>query len=161
MKRVMDVILKIPRKRSLITAILMGSITLSLVAMVVARQYQSLTFISQTELLKHLPTSPSARSTNHDPNNDVILLDVRTVKEYAEGHIPGAINIHYQALPDRLSGLAENKAQTIVVYCERGIRAGFAETTLRQAGFKNIVHLEGDMRAWRASKLPVAVVQLP
>ena len=45
----------------------------------------------------------------------------------------------------------------MVVYCEVGVRAKVAEVILSQAGFKSILHLEGDMSAWRSSNLPTEV----
>ncbi|MCG8362905.1 MAG: rhodanese-like domain-containing protein [Pseudanabaenales cyanobacterium] len=84
-----------------------------------------------------------------------IILDVRTAREYRAGHIPGAINIHYRELPERLEEVSALGGQEIVVYCERGIRANFAERTLQAAGFKSILHLDGDMVVWRANDLPI------
>ncbi|MEA5466554.1 rhodanese-like domain-containing protein [Leptothoe sp. PORK10 BA2] len=80
------------------------------------------------------------------------ILDVRTAEEYAAGHIPGAINIHFQELGDRLDELPD---EPIVVYCERGVRANIAEQTLREAGVDSVLHLEGDMSLWRKNNLPL------
>ena len=44
---------------------------------------------------------------------------------------------------------------TPTVYCEGGPRTEYAESVLKQAGFEPIYHLEGDMGAWRMSRLPV------
>ncbi|KST66350.1 hypothetical protein BC008_26130 [Mastigocoleus testarum BC008] len=84
-----------------------------------------------------------------------IILDVRTAKEYSEGHIPGAINIEYRELPSRLHGIKSSAKKQIIVYCERGFRAKIAEHTLKQAGFKKILHLQGDMSAWRSKGLEI------
>lgn len=84
-----------------------------------------------------------------------LILDVRTAREYAEGHVPGAINIEYRQIPAQLERLKEFEDQTVVVYCERGVRAGRAEVTLVEAGFTSVVQLSGDMRAWRAAELPI------
>lgn len=78
-----------------------------------------------------------------------IILDVRTTEEYSEGHIPGAINIEYRELPSRLHEIQSSAKKQIVVYCERGFRAKIAEDTLKQAGFTEILHLQGDMSVWR------------
>jgi rhodanese-related sulfurtransferase len=48
-----------------------------------------------------------------------------------------------------------SKDQEIVVYCEVGPRARYAQTTLNQAGFTAVRHLAGDMAAWRQAGLPV------
>ncbi len=84
-----------------------------------------------------------------------LILDVRTKSEYNTGHIPGAININFKELKKRIHEIDDWKKSTVIVYCERGIRAKIAETTLHQAGFQSILHLEGDMSAWRNNSLPV------
>ena len=84
-----------------------------------------------------------------------LILDVRTTSEYDAGHIPGAININFKELKKRINEIDDWKKSTVVVYCERGVRAKIAETTLHQAGFQSILHLEGDMSAWRKNSLPV------
>ena len=81
-----------------------------------------------------------------------LIIDVRTRSEFNSGHIPGAVNIPHDELPGRLGEL--ESGQEIVVYCERGGRSTAAASALRGAGFSTVLHLEGDMGAWRASQLP-------
>jgi phage shock protein E len=83
------------------------------------------------------------------------LLDVRSAREYNEGHIPGAINIEFRQLPQRLNELPLAKRKPIVVYCETGVRAAIANTTLRTVGYTPIRQLTGHMKAWRAKGLPI------
>lgn len=63
-----------------------------------------------------------------------ILVDVRTPKEFAEGHLEGAINIPVDELRDRMHELDKDKE--IVEYCRVGIRGYIAERILAQNGFK-------------------------
>ena len=100
--------------------------------------------ISQTELIEQIEAGTAP-----------VILDVRTVEEYEAGHIQGAINIHFREITDRLDEIPRSVDGTIVVYCERGIRANVAEETLRAAGFETVLNLEGDMVAWRKQKLPM------
>ena len=88
-------------------------------------------------------------------NTAPIILDVRTAKEYSEGHIPGAINIEYREISSRLHEIQSSEKKQIIVYCERGFRAKIAEYTLKQAGFEEILHLQGDMSAWRRKGLKI------
>ena len=72
-----------------------------------------------------------------------IILDVRRPDEYAEGHIPGAIN-----LPNEDIGTAEipelpDKAQLILVYCRSGRRSKEASEKLVKLGYTNIVEFGG------------------
>ncbi|NEQ45032.1 MAG: rhodanese-like domain-containing protein [Leptolyngbya sp. SIOISBB] len=89
-------------------------------------------------------------------NTAPLILDVRSPSEYAAGHIPGALNIPYREIPDQLATLSEFLADEVVVYCEVGVRAGVAEIMLEQAGFQQVVPLEGDMRGWREAGLPIS-----
>ena len=108
------------------------------------RGVEASTLISQADLAAQVQA-----------NTAPIILDVRTAGEYEAGHIPGAINIHYRELPERIEEVSALGSQEIVVYCERGIRAYFAERTLHEAGFESILHLEGDMVAWRRNNHPI------
>ncbi|MEO0374309.1 MAG: rhodanese-like domain-containing protein [Cyanobacteria bacterium P01_A01_bin.17] len=84
-----------------------------------------------------------------------VILDVRSAREYREGHIPGAINIEFRQLPQRLSELPTTQGQAIVVYCETGVRAAVANVTLQNAGYTPILQLTGHMKAWRSKGLPI------
>jgi len=99
--------------------------------------------ISQQQLLKRLGTDTAP-----------LLLDVRRPDEFAAGHIPKAINIPHTELDKRVDELRTNMNNEVVVYCEGGRRAAIAEGILKQAGFTKIMHLEGDMKAWRQHGLP-------
>jgi rhodanese-related sulfurtransferase len=75
-----------------------------------------------------------------------LLLDVRTTGEFAAGHVPGAVNIPVQDLPDRIAGLVEG-TRPIVVYCRSGMRSAQAAGMLRRAGHP-AVHDLGGMSNW-------------
>ncbi len=84
-----------------------------------------------------------------------LVLDVRTPEEYAEGHVPGAINIPHTEVAARLDELAPYRDREIVLYCRSGRRAGIAADVLKEAGFSRLAHLSGDMPGWAARGLPV------
>lgn len=89
------------------------------------------------------------------PNHNIVLLDVRSVDEYKQGHIAGAINVSHKTVEENLNQLTQYKDSTIVVYCRSGRRAGIAEAILAEHGFNNLRHLTGDMNAWLDAELPV------
>lgn len=89
------------------------------------------------------------------PPAGALILDVRTPEEFASGHVPNAINIPHTELATRMSEIESAVDSPVVVYCERGGRAGKAEAELLAAGYSNVLHLEGDMSAWRAAGRPV------
>jgi rhodanese-related sulfurtransferase len=79
---------------------------------------------------------------------NVILIDVRTPEEFAQGYIPGAqlINIYDPDFQQKISALPNN--QTVMVYCRSGNRSMQAVPALQKAGFKEIYELYGGMNAW-------------
>ncbi|MEO1181444.1 MAG: rhodanese-like domain-containing protein, partial [Cyanobacteria bacterium J06636_28] len=96
--------------------------------------------------------SPQVLVAQIESGTAPLILDVRTAEEYEAGHIPGAINIHFREIAERLD---EIPSGPIVIYCERGIRATIAERTLMAAGIESVLHLEGEMLLWRKNKLPI------
>lgn len=85
----------------------------------------------------------------------LVILDVRTPKEYADGHVAGAVNISSDELESRLGELEADRDRDVVVYCRTGHRAGIALGILEKAGFKHLYHLEGDYTGWAAAKRPI------
>lgn len=85
---------------------------------------------------------------------DALILDVRSAEEFASGHVPGAVNIPHTELGARLDELGNDRAKPVVVYCERGRRAGTAADVLLEGGFGNVLHLAGDMSQWRSEGRP-------
>ena len=92
-------------------------------------------------------------------DRSLVLLDVRTPAEYAEGHLPGAINIPHTELAARVAELSESRESDIVVYCRSGTRAEQALGVLKDAGFKRLFHLQGDYQRWSEEKRPVTKTQ--
>lgn len=86
---------------------------------------------------------------------EALLLDVRSPEEFAAGHVPGATNVPHAEVAGRVSELGDDRARPVIVYCESGRRAQRAETALLAAGFTDVRHLEGDIRAWRDAGRPI------
>lgn len=87
-----------------------------------------------------------------------LILDVRTPEEYKEGHVPGAVNIPFDEVPNRLDDILKitvDKNAPIAVYCRSGRRAHKALTSLKKSGFHQLFHLEGDMNGWYQAGLKV------
>ncbi len=72
-----------------------------------------------------------------------LILDVRTRKEYTQGHIPGAIHIPHDELPTRLAELPIAKSEEVVVFGKRGQRAERAKETLHGSGYLNVRDISG------------------
>jgi rhodanese-related sulfurtransferase len=74
------------------------------------------------------------------------LLDVRTVQEFNEGHVDGAVNIPIQVLKERLNELPKDKP--VVVYCHSGRRSAEAKRLLDANGFTRVIDI-GPMPDWK------------
>jgi ArsR family transcriptional regulator len=84
----------------------------------------------------------------------IVVIDVRPEDEFAQGHVPGAINIPLHALKRRLADLPKRKE--IVAYC-RGpycVLSFDAVAALRKGGFR-ARRLEEGFPEWKAAGLPV------
>ena len=82
---------------------------------------------------------------------DVQLVDVRTTKEFKEGHIKGAKNIDFYADDFLKQFESFDKDEPLYLYCRTGNRSAKASKQLSEAGFKNIIDLEGGYKAWKAA----------
>ena len=78
-----------------------------------------------------------------DINN--VLIDVRSRQEYAEGHLPGSINIPLYEIETQSSKLPKNKENTIIVYCASGYRSRQAKAKLENMGYTNVYSLKNGL----------------
>ena len=85
--------------------------------------------------------------TMMEEETDYIILDVRTVAEYQEKHIPGAMNIPNETIGDEEIPELPDKGQLILVYCRSGNRSKQAASKLAALGYSNIVEL-GGINSW-------------
>ena len=70
-----------------------------------------------------------------EKDNNVTLLDVRTIAEYKAGHLRNATLIPVDALADNLGMLKADKNKKIIVYCRTGSRSISASRILEKNGF--------------------------
>lgn len=78
-----------------------------------------------------------------ETENDYIILDVRTAEEYADKHIPGAINLPNEHIGTEDIDQLPDKDQLIMVYCRSGNRSKQASEKLAALGYTNIVEFGG------------------
>jgi sulfur-carrier protein adenylyltransferase/sulfurtransferase len=74
------------------------------------------------------------------------LLDVREPNEWEIGHLPDAVRISVNELPNRMNEL--DQAREMVVYCRSGARSGRAVDLLRGAGFRKVKNMTGGILRW-------------
>jgi len=88
-----------------------------------------------------------------DSDTAPVILDVRSAKEFADGHLPGAINIPFESVAARADALPGPRQSPVIVYCGHGPRAWMAGAALRRSGFTNVSYLAGHFSGWRAAGL--------
>lgn len=102
---------------------------------------------SKEEKFKNL-SSKQFEELIKDPN--VQLLDVRTVAEYSEGHIPNSLNINVkdeEGFPLAVDELLD-KDKAVAVYCRSGRRSRLAADLLLKKGFKKVYNLDKGILNW-------------
>ena len=77
-----------------------------------------------------------------------IIIDVRSIQEYNEGHIQGSINIPYYEIRKSINNILNDKYQPIVLYCQTGYRSKQAYKYLSKLGYKNVFGLYGGLDNW-------------
>ena len=83
----------------------------------------------------------------------VFFLDVRTQDEWNEGHIAKSTLIPLDELATRVGELPKN--QPILVVCRSGNRSKQGMRILQEAGFTQVMGLEGGLKAWSAAGYPL------
>ena len=88
-----------------------------------------------------------------DSTTSLLILDVSSEEEYAQGHLKGAVNIPISDLPRRIDELDVNSP--VLVYCRTGRRSAQACSALVERGFTRVYNMEGGLVAWMSSGYPV------
>lgn len=78
-----------------------------------------------------------------DKEGDYIILDVRRADEFAQGHIPGAINVANEDIVSTRPAELPDLKQNIYVYCRSGRRSKEASAKLAAMGYENIIEFGG------------------
>jgi hydroxyacylglutathione hydrolase len=84
---------------------------------------------------------------------EAVLLDVRAADEYAQSHIPGALNLHAGRVMQHLERLPRDRP--LITYCLGGDRSSTATSALMAAGFHNLLNLSGGLKAWKQQRYPL------
>ena len=113
-------------------------------------------------LLWHLIADPGGKfnigpveataKINHD---EAIVVDVRSMAEFKDGHILNAENVPLNGLNNSLKKLEKHKSKPVIAVCKTGSRSAAACRSLRKAGFEQVFNLRGGMMAWESANLPV------
>lgn len=83
----------------------------------------------------------------------LLLVDIRTPAEIAQGAIPDALSMPMHLIPLRMSELP--KARDFVLYCRSGARSYQACAYLMQQGYDRVLNLRGGIVAWARHGFPI------
>lgn len=82
-----------------------------------------------------------------------MLLDVREPSEFAEGHVPGAVNVPLSTVGDWAQ--KQPKDKPLLVICRSGKRSLSASQVLVEQGFSSVTNIEGGTMGWIQKGLPI------
>jgi rhodanese-related sulfurtransferase len=110
------------------------------------------------EVVKDYEIYPGDVAEKIKNNEDIILLDVRTLEEYEQVHLENALLLPVQELSQQSLakiGLGENaKDKEIIIYCRSGARSKTAYDIMESLGYTNIKSVAGGMIHWEEDKYP-------
>jgi rhodanese-related sulfurtransferase len=119
-------------------------------------------FVVLSALIWNFATDPGGKNAvdplaatamiNHE---DAVILDVRSMAEFKDGHIVNAVNIPLNGLGGNLKQLEKHRNKPVIAVCRSGSRSGAACNLLRKNGFENVKNMRGGMLAWESANLPV------
>ena len=96
-----------------------------------------------------------AAATIAEPPADLVILDVRTPKEFSEGHLDGAVMLDFYR-EDFADALGEFDPDVpYVLYCRSGNRSGQARAIMADLGFTSVEDVDGGILNWVDAGLPI------
>ncbi len=85
----------------------------------------------------------SDEAKNIMSTQSAIVVDVRSLEEYNEGHIPNAISVPLETIENEAEAKLKNKDDLILVYCRSGRRSREAALRLIEKGYTNVIDFGG------------------
>jgi molybdopterin/thiamine biosynthesis adenylyltransferase len=86
-----------------------------------------------------------------------LLVDVREIDEWEEGHVPGALHLPRGFLEMRIEGLVADRETEMVLYCAGGNRSLLAAEALGRMGYGKVASLTGGLKRWKDEGRPLQV----
>lgn len=112
----------------------------------------------EDEMIENYEIYPGDVAKKIKKGEDIVLLDVRTPKEYEEVHLKNALLLPVQELSAQSLaeiGLGENaKDREIIIYCRSGARSKTAYDIMKSLGYTNIKSVAGGMIHWEEDNYP-------
>lgn len=102
--------------------------------------------VNATQVPSFQKISPEYAKQLMDTEKNYIIIDVRTIEEYNEGHVKNAISLPNEEIvvgSEKVATILPNKDQMLLVYCRSGKRAADASTKLVNMGYTNVYSFGG------------------
>lgn len=99
--------------------------------------------------------TPSEAETLLHSSKELLVIDVRTQEEFAEGHIAGARNVNFNS-PTFAEQMKAFTGKKILVHCASGGRSARALEALSGMPFEKVYHLQKGFNAWVEAGKPVS-----
>ena len=108
----------------------------------------------QQRLSKVKAVSPAeaTRLLNHE---NAIMIDMRSDKDYRDGHIVNAVQMS-DGKGDIPATLNKHRERPVIVYCQRGQQSTAVCNSLSKQGFESVYNLQGGVLAWQKAELPLS-----
>lgn len=105
---------------------------------------------------KGLLVSPAMAIRLINNNDDALIIDIRSVAEYKNGHIKDAKNVPLSEFASKLETYSDYRNKPVLLYCNSGSSTSRAIRLLKKAGFEKINNLEGGIMAWKEASMPLS-----
>ncbi len=106
-----------------------------------ARGYAALTPAGLTQLINR---------------ENALLIDVSSLQDFENGHIPGARHVAMSQFDPESKDLAKVRELPVAMVCRSGQASAQAARRLRKAGFTKVFWLDGGLRSWNEAHMPLA-----
>lgn len=95
------------------------------------------------------PSLIKASIVNENLNKNLLVVDLRSSKQFSEGHIKGAVNKKFEELPAYFeTGIKPFEYDKIIIVCEDGQVSSYTTSLLRLMGYGNVYSMRWGMSAW-------------
>ena len=107
-------------------------------------------------MLSPVKAISSGKATDLINNANAVPVDLRTDKEFAAGHITGAVNLPVKLVNEGNFGAIDRYRNVpLVIVDESGVSSFDAARTIRKAGFPEVYALAGGIGAWTDERMPL------
>lgn len=121
----------------------MAAVTVALIYNEISRFTQGFQSVSPAQLTRLIN------------RQNALLIDVSPLKDFEQGHIPGARHVALSQMDAENPALAKVRTMPVAICCRSGVSSAQAAKRLVKAGFEQVYNLDGGVAAWQRAELPL------